>query len=225
MKVAALLQLVFASLLSLSAHASIIPQTSLTLTSDQGDPVGLGQSYFFESPSAHIIVNTPAGPISNLSFFVDPGLGFPFSGGFFSSGDVNTPLAVGQYDDASNAPGHPNLNMYVEGRFPTNPTGWFHIYDLTFDSIGLVQSLAMTFEQHSDGLVAALHGALLVNSTFDLPDATAVPEPGTLALMLAGLGLLGFTIKRKSDQSTQDQYRHSINQIGKGIWSNSQLGW
>jgi hypothetical protein len=197
MKVATLLQLVFASLLSLSAQASVLPQTSLSLISDPGDPVGLGQIYFFESPSAHIIVNTPAGPISNLSFLVDPGLGLPFSGGFFSSGDVNTPLAIGQYDDASNAPGHPNLNVFVEGRFPTNPTGWFHIYDLTFDSIGSVQSLAMTFEQHSDGLAAALHGALLVNSTFDLP-ATAVPEPGTLALMVAGLGLLGFSIRRNS---------------------------
>ncbi|MGZ3236036.1 MAG: PEP-CTERM sorting domain-containing protein [Burkholderiaceae bacterium] len=209
MKVATLLQLVFVSLLSLSAQASVIPQTFFSLTSDPGDPVGLGQSYFFEPPATHFVVNTPDAPISNISFFVDPGLGFPSSGGFFSSGDVNTPLAVGQYDDASNAPGHPSLDMFVENRFPINPTGWFHIYDLTFTSIGSVQSLAMTFEQHSDGLVPALHGALLVNSTFDLPDTAAVPEPGTLALMFAGFGLLGFTARRKFDRNAKDSHKYS----------------
>ncbi|HEY8102504.1 MAG TPA: PEP-CTERM sorting domain-containing protein [Burkholderiaceae bacterium] len=225
MKVATLLQLVLASLLSFGAHASVIPQTFLSLASDPGDPVGLGQSYFFEPPSAHFVVNTPAGPISNLSFFVDPGLGLPQSGGFFSSGDASTPLAIGQYDDASNAPGHPSLNMFVENRFPINPTGWFHIYDLTFTSIGAVQSLAMIFEQHSDGIIPALRGTFLFNSNFDLPEVVAVPEPATLALMFAGLGLIGLTIKRKSDRSAQGRYRYSICHVGKGIWSNSQLGW
>lgn len=209
MKVATLLQLAFVSLLSFGAHASVIPQTFLSFTSDPGDPVGLGQSYFFEPPSTHFVANTPAGPISNLSFFVDPGLGLPSSGGFFSSGDVNTPLAVGQYDDASNAPGHPRLEMFVENRFPINSTGWFHIYDLTLDSIGSVQSLAVTFEQHSNGIAPALRGALWINSTIDAPDLGAIPEPGTWALMLVGLGLLGFTVRRKSNRSIGGRHNYS----------------
>jgi hypothetical protein len=202
MKVAPLLHLVFASLLSVAAHASVVPQTYLSFTSDPGDPVGQGQSYFFTPSSGNLIVNTSPAPVSDISFFFDPGLGLQWSGGNFFGGASGTPLAIGQYDDASNAPGHPGLNLYVQNRSPSNPIGSFHIYDLTLDSIGSVQSLAVTFEQHDNGIAPALHGALLFNSTFDLPGAT-VPEPATWALMLGGLGLLGFTAGRKLNRSVE----------------------
>jgi hypothetical protein len=115
---------------------------------------------------------------------------------------------VGDFDDASSAPGHPGLSLYVEDRGATNPTGSFHIYDLTFDSIGLVRTLAVTFEQHSNGLAPALHGALLVNSTFDLPSTVDVPEPGTWTLMLAGLGLIGWSAKRNAKQGAYSQIKY-----------------
>jgi hypothetical protein len=209
MRVATLLQFAFACLLSIAAHASVIPQTYLSFTSDAGDPVGLGQSYYFAPPAGHLVVNTTAAPISGIGFFFDPGLGLPWSGGSFLSGASDTQLAVGQYDATSSASGQPHLDLYVEDRGAINPTGWFHIYDLTFDAIGLVQTLAVTFEQHSNGLAPALHGALLVNSTFDLPDSTAVPEPASWTLMLAGLLLIGFTANRKLNRSAHRQVRYA----------------
>jgi PEP-CTERM motif-containing protein len=111
---------------------------------------------------------------------------------------------VGQYDDAlwngGSVAGHPGLNLYVENHFSGNTAGSFRIYDLTFDSIGMVNSLAVTFDQYSDGNTAGLHGALWVNSLVDVPPAYTVAEPATYLLMFTGLGLLGFAV-RKPDQT------------------------
>ena len=202
MKTATILPLALASLISISAHASVLPQTFLSFSSDPGDSIGQGHSYFFTPPSGHLVVNTSPTPISSISFFYDPGLGFPWSGGFFSSGRPGTALTVGQYNNAqwngSSSNGEPGLNLYVENRGSNHTSGSFHIYDLTFNALGLVNSLAATFEQHSDGSAGALHGALWVNSLATVP--VSVPEPASYTLLLAGLALLS-TVARKGDVS------------------------
>lgn len=205
MKISTLLQLALASLISLSVHASPVPQTFLSFTSEPGDSIGQGNSDFFTPAEGNFVVNTSPVPITDISFFFDPGLGEPWSGGNFSSAGLGAPLAVGQYDDAqwngAAVAGHPGINLFIENHSSNSTIGSFHIYDLSFDANNLVQSFAVTFEQFSDGSSAALNGAFWYNSFATVPDPSVVPEPATYLLMLAGLGLVGFASRKKQNRS------------------------
>jgi hypothetical protein len=181
-----------------SIAAGADPQTYLSIKSDAGDPVGLGQTYFFSPPGGIFVINVNT-EHSSLSFSIDqPVLPPPPQWfGNFSSSDPMTALAIGQYDGAESPgtpnSGHPGLGINYGSIQTGGKAGSFHIYDIAFTN-GVVDRLAVTFDQYSNGSSAGLHGALWYNSAVSL---AAVPEPETYATLLAGLGLLGIVNRRR----------------------------
>jgi hypothetical protein len=73
-------------------------------------------------------------------------------------------LTVGTYTDAQRTPfraaGHPGIDAYGDGRGCNQVAGSFTVLDIGTDAAGNVTNLSATFEQHCDGLAAALRGTI-----------------------------------------------------------------
>lgn len=70
----------------------------------------------------------------------------------------------------------------------TGSTNWFKV-DLSFLAVGALSTLQFKASGTSDSFGGSLDNVSLT---------TEVPEPGTLASLLLGLGLLGFTLRRRT---------------------------
>lgn len=76
-------------------------------------------------------------------------------------------------------------------------------YQINYKSTGLEQNYTSTRVVGTavDGLGSYRLGLVVGNATTptlpNVPDVAAVPEPETYAMMLAGLGLIGFTARRR----------------------------
>lgn len=179
-------------------------ETYLAVQSDPGDPIGLGQSYYFDLSDHNFVGGLlpgpsplPVGPVPNFQLVVVNVLSKPpvtpyknFWTFDFSSLDVSPTLTVGDYPDAEaypyQSPGHPSLNLETDnGSNPielTDLTGSFHVYEADFTDTN-DPHFAVDFEIHDNGGAPALRGQLRLDSDY------RVPEPTTAALLL--LGMLG----------------------------------
>jgi hypothetical protein len=157
------LSFVFALLvLATTVHAQV---TSLSLNSDSGDFIGLGQSIFL----------TPAdgGFSANQNF--DNGVSIDFFGNqlgefwFLDFAAPNgQPLTVGTYSGAMRFPfqnlGQPGLDVSGDGRGCNTLTGSFVVLEISFGANNTVNSFDAMFEQHCEGATPALRGEIRFNA-------------------------------------------------------------
>ena len=185
-------------------------ETYLAIQSDPGDPIGLGESYYFDLSDHNFFCGLypgtsplPVGPVPNYQLVVVNVLSKPpvtplknFWTFDFSSVYVSPTLTIGDYPDAEaypyQSPGHPSLNLETDNG--SNPLqlfdliGSFHVYQADFTNPS-DPHFAVDFEIHDNGGTPALRGQLRVDSDY------VVPEPTTATLLL--LGMLGCGCRRR----------------------------
>lgn len=88
-------------------------------------------------------------------------------------GANNAPLALGTYADADRCAGgsadSPCFDLFGESRGCNTESSSFTIYDLSYDSLGMLKSFAAEFIDHCDGDAPALYGAIRWNSNVAMP--------------------------------------------------------
>ncbi|MBZ5589003.1 MAG: hypothetical protein LAO05_10615 [Acidobacteriia bacterium] len=136
-------------------------QTFLTFTSDQGDYVGQGQAWTLTPADGTITAPAAAGSV-----------GVHFTGStrwdLYFAAPAGSALVPGMYEGATRdgfqSPTTPGLEISGEGRGCNTLTGRFVVLDAQYSPTGDVQSLAIDFEQHCEGLPPALFGSVRFNS-------------------------------------------------------------
>jgi len=114
-------------------------------------------------------VDTIAGGKYNLSFYYAP--------------RENTAAKTNGIDVLWNG----NLLKHLEEDNFASKTNWFKI-DLTAFAVGSLSTLSFRASGISDSIGGSLDNVSLTS---------AVPEPATIASMLLGLGMMGFTLRRR----------------------------
>ena len=127
------------------------------LESDVGDYIGGGQSYNYTQANASITVTASGGHLS---------IGIAGDQGW--SGDFQMPSALNQLEPGNytglqrypfNDPAKGGLSWYGEGRGCNTLLGWFAVDRVSYTGSALT-ALDLRFEQHCEGGVPALHGAI-----------------------------------------------------------------
>lgn len=154
--------LLVVSVFATAAHAQV---TSLSLTGEPGDFILGNQSKFL----------TPADGTFNVSENFDNGVSLFFSGnqlGEFWLVDFAAPnnqlLTVGTYTGATRFPfqalSEPGLSIAGDGAGCNTLTGDFTVLEINYGPAGSISSFDATFEQHCEGVTAALRGELRFNA-------------------------------------------------------------
>ena len=123
--------------------------------SDPGDPIGRGNSYLIASPASRILVNSNGGRFSaTMPGFV----------GEFATMDAVGVVTYGYYPNVMLRDSHNVVFGGMKWRADgvavecTTVNGWFAVDRVVYNSEGTVTSLDLRFEQHCNGLAAALRG-------------------------------------------------------------------
>lgn len=91
-------------------------------------------------------------------------------------------LLVGSYESATRfpfqSPTAPGLSVSGSGRGCNTSTGRFVIREIVYSSDQQISSFAADFEQHCEGGVSALKGAIRINSDIPLEVTTPTAAPG-----------------------------------------------
>ena len=153
------------SAFALSPSAQGQQVTSLSMTSDAGDYVGQGLTYFL----------TPTDGTFSASVNSGGGVSIAYQG--FTPGDFwnldfaapnNQPLTVGTYLNATRFPFEvssvPGLAVYGDGRGCNNDNGSFQVLQIVYGPNNTVSAFDATFEQHCEGAVPALRGEIRYNA-------------------------------------------------------------
>ncbi len=154
------------SAFSLATPALAQTVTSLSMTSDPGDYIGLGQTYFL----------TPIDGAFSAQVNYDGGVSIAYQG--FTPGDFwnldfsapnNVPLTQGTYLNATRfpfqLPGVPGLAVYGDGRGCNGDYGSFTVLQVVYGPSNTVTAFDATFEQHCESLTApALRGEIRYNA-------------------------------------------------------------
>jgi hypothetical protein len=162
----AILFLFAAGFASSPAHAQV---TSLTMTSDAGDYIGNGQTYFYAAGDGSF----------NAQVNYDGGISIGFNGPNYShwwnldfSAPGNQPLTAGTYLNATRFPfqaaTEPGLSVYGDGRGCNTLTGTFNVLQVVYGPNNTVTSFDATFEQHCEGAAPALRGEIRYNANVPL---------------------------------------------------------
>jgi putative cell wall-binding protein len=146
------------------------------LDSDTGDYIGLGGKYLYTRSNATLDVSVSGGHLS---------VGVAGWNGDFQAMNTISSLQPGYYPGLARYPFHDpskgGLSWYGQGRGSNGLTGWFAIDKVTYTG-GVLTAIDLRFEQHSEGGVPALHGAIHWTASDPTPPAAGpvVPIPGTL---------------------------------------------
>jgi hypothetical protein len=138
------------------------PQTFLSLNSQTGDYVGKGIQATF-TPSDGTFVLQAINGVIEFSFYT-PDYSQTWDGLF--EPPVGKTLVKGIYEYAQGF--HytkPGLSVDGDGRGCNTDTGRFFVSDIAISSGGVVERLAVDFEQHCEGATPALYGSIRYNST------------------------------------------------------------
>jgi hypothetical protein len=132
----------------------------LTTHSDPGDPVGFESlpDHTYGPPNDHIVINASRDSVG-FSVYGNDGTGF--HGRFWAPSGQQ--LAVREYQNAQKirTPDRPAMGIFgSNGRDCSQIAGSFNVTELVWDATGTIQTFKVTFEQHCDGSVPALHGTL-----------------------------------------------------------------
>jgi hypothetical protein len=140
--------------------------TSLTMVSDSGDYIGLGQFYFYTPGDGTFTAQSGSAQHVSISFHTPS-----YSHWWYL--DFATPsgqsLSPGSYTGATRypfqAPTQPGLNVDGDGRGCNTLTGSFQVLQANFDSSGNVTAFDATFLQYCEGGTAALRGEIRYNAS------------------------------------------------------------
>ena len=164
--------------------------TSLNMTSDPGDYIGQGQTYYLTEP--HFI---PSGNQNGgVSIFFYNLSGQTWSMDFAAPN--NAPLAVGSYLNATRFPyeaaGVPGFDVFGDGRGCSVLTGSFNVLQVAYNGFNnMVSAFDATFEQHCEGATAALRGEIRYNTTPPLyltaPFDVTTPQNQNLAFQITAV--------------------------------------
>lgn len=128
------------------------------LASDLGDYIGQGQTYTFTPPAYAVDFTTGTG---RLTLTVSGGSDW-WNGDFQAMTSLGQ-LQPGYYGGLQRYPFHNpvkgGLSWYGDGRGCNTLAGWFVVDSVTY-SAGNLASIDLRFEQHCEGVGAALHGAI-----------------------------------------------------------------
>jgi hypothetical protein len=149
-------------LLALLVAAPALAETSLTMTSDIGDYIGLGQPYFYDTSTGAFSASTdPSHQAVSVSYtggshwwYLDFAAlqGLPLDPGLYT-GATRYPFQL---------PAQPGLNVSGDGRGCNTLTGDFRVRTATFAGTTVIAFWA-EFEQHCEGARPALRGDLRFN--------------------------------------------------------------
>lgn len=113
---------------------------------------------------------------------------------------VNDPFVLNSFDLNSLLPASNMQSFRYSGSFTTEPyaegVSWINLADPLYMSSGQVQAFQKLFPEGDSRSVQPLNGRVVLT---DVPEfATAVPEPQTYAMLLAGLGLIVLVTRQRS---------------------------
>jgi hypothetical protein len=149
-------------ILTVGVHAQV---TSISLVSDPGDFVGLGQTTFLTPADGTFSPSTSANNNSVNINFLGNQLGVFWEFAFAApAGQV---LNVGTYPGAARWPfqasTQPGLSVFGDGRGCNTLTGNFVVLEASYSGTTL-NSFDATFEQHCEGAAPALRGEIRFNA-------------------------------------------------------------
>lgn len=164
-------------------------RTAITLQSDAGDVIGLGNNYSYNNTNAAISVAV-RGNLFSVTVSGDQEWTAEFQ-----TGGTATELKVGMYSDLdayvpSASSTKPGLRWYGEGRGCSTSKGWFAIDSVTY-AAGVLKSIAIRFERRCDGATAALHGVVQFAGDDQSAPAPVAAIPADLWRPPAGTGAAG----------------------------------
>ena len=169
-------------LLPISAAGAATAQTaSLTMTSEQGDYIGDGRQYSYDTSAGDVFGSSSTEQRVNIDVRAANGdwwyLDFAAP-----AGQTLAPMTYGSAERYPfQGPGAPGLSVSGNGRGCNTLTGSFSVAEVTFDPFGNLERFSADFEQHCEGAQPALRGHVqLVN-----PPA---PEPLSIGLGLSATG-------------------------------------
>lgn len=156
-------------------------QTVLYLNSQPGDYIGQGIQQTL----------TPADGTFSVQASSNGGLQVAFYTANYSSwwylnfgpptgSKLTKSVYEGAQRSAFHSPTKPGIDVYGNGRGCNVIVGRFLVSQLTFATDGSVQSLAIDFEQHCEGMVPALYGSVRINSTVTLVPRVSVADATAL---------------------------------------------
>lgn len=158
-----LLMFVIPLIVFYQSEALIGAVTSLRMSSESGDYIGLGLEYFYDPTDgafSAIRTNDNGVAVSFVGPDFNPIWGVGFSAAF---GQI---LSTGSYPDASSSqPGHPALGVAGESRVCDSTTGNFEVKEVVYGNGADVTAFWATFEQHCDGRLPGLRGEIRFNAT------------------------------------------------------------
>jgi hypothetical protein len=151
---------------------------SISLQSDQGDPIGQGKSYQYTSANARITVT------ASKNLLVVKVEGDEQWTGAFQTGANAAELKVGEYsalplylDNMDPALG--GMTWWGEGRTCTTSTGWVAIDNVAYNN-GQLAAISLRFQRNCNGATAALRGTVNYTVNDKATFTTPVSPPGDL---------------------------------------------
>jgi hypothetical protein len=175
--------------------ASAAQTTALDLNSQEGDYIGAG---------IHQTFGPTDGTFTVFRNF-NNGVAISFNGGphwwnLNFAAPNNATLTPGVYDGATRWPFHspttPGLDVSGEGRGCNMLVGRFEVLEAVYSPSGEVVRFAATFEQHCEGVIPALLGSVLYNSTLPPPPpppTECVSSVATLPALIAEVDSLAIS--------------------------------
>lgn len=129
---------------------------------------------------------------------------------FGSSGSGN-PLTTGFYENTSDTGSWAAFNMYWNGETHfTSMFADFYVHEVGFNGSGGIDRFSVTFKAYQSSTMEPsgimldkwIEGSFRYAASGVLPAEAvpAVPEPEAYAMLLAGIGLVGFAVRRKRIQ-------------------------
>ena len=143
--------------------------TSLNITSDPGDYVGQGQTYYLTmGNSGNSLFISAGNQNGGVSIYADTLYGQYWAMDFAAPN--NAQLAPGSYPNATlfpyEAAGVPGFDVFGNGRGCSALTGTFNVLQVAYNGFNNTMSaFDATFEQHCEGATAALRGEIRYNAT------------------------------------------------------------